>query len=181
MAEIYLITNTVNSNRYVGKTKGTAKSRFVGHVYDAKHGSNTNIAKAIKKYGSKAFVFEALEKVEVQDLDDRERFYIAAISPEYNMTGGGEGGDTGMKGSKWINNGSESFRLKSGETIPDGFVFGRLESSKAKMRHQHSKISAEGCENMRQARLKFRHTEETKAKMSVIRKEIWRQMKAAQS
>jgi group I intron endonuclease len=174
MPGIYLITNKLNSNLYVGKTKSTPKKRFVGHVYDANHGSTSNIAKAIRKYGADAFSIELIEEVSIENLDERERFHIARLSPDYNMTKGGEGGETGMSRSKWINNGIVAYRIREGEDLPIGFAFGILESSKSKMKCKRGPFSKEGCENMRQARLKFRHTDESKARMSEARKEVWR-------
>ena len=177
MSGIYLITNNLNSNLYVGKTKSTPKKRFAGRVYDAKHGSSTNLAKAIRKYGVEAFSIDLIEEVPIEDLDERERFHIARLSPSYNMTKGGEGGETGVTGSRWINNGVIAQRIRESEELPNGFVYGMLESTKLRMRKRHSKISEEGCENMRQARLRFRHTPESRARMSEVRKELWRQKK----
>lgn len=169
MSGIYLITNLVNSNLYVGKTKNTLKARFAGHVYDAKHGSMTNLAKAIRKYGAESFSIELLKECHQDELNELEKFFIDKLQPSYNMTPGGEGGDTGMSKSRWVNNGVIARRIRVDEAIPDGFVLGILESTKAKMRKKRAPFSEEACENMRQARLKFRHTEESKAKMSQVR------------
>ena len=179
MAEIYLITNSVNLKQYVGKTYRTAQFRFAEHVFRAIRGDiDTIFAKAIRKYGPEKFIVETLETTNNDILSEREKFYISKIKPEYNMTDGGDGGQTGMKNSKWINNGVESYRLRCNEELPDGYSFGRLNTTKEKMRRPHAKISKEGCDNMRLARLKFRHTDEAKIRMSAIRKEIWRQKKA---
>jgi group I intron endonuclease len=178
MSGIYLITNTTNGNCYVGKTKNTPNKRFKDHIGKSKFGSSTVLAKAIRKYGVEAFKIELIEEVEPDKLDAREKFHIARLKPAYNMTEGGDGGEVGLKGSKWVNDGDQSFRIRVDEALPDGFVFGRLQSTKDNMRKEHAPMSDEGKENMRQARLKFRHTEESKQWMSIVRTEIHRLKKA---
>lgn len=97
---IYKIQNNVNGNFYIGKTKKTADQRFKRHYYNHKDGK-TYLYKAMRKYGFDNFSIEVLE--ETIDLDNRERFWIKTLQPRYNMTEGGDGGDT-----------SKSFNYKSG-------------------------------------------------------------------
>lgn len=89
---IYQITNTINGKSYVGKTTKTLKERFDRHRYTSKQ-AKTYLHKAMQKYGSENFNIRLLEEVN-GNLDDRERYWIAKLNPEYNMTSGGEGGDT---------------------------------------------------------------------------------------
>lgn len=91
MSIIYLITNNVNGKRYVGKTKKTANQRFKRHKYSAVE-PKTYLHKALAKYGFENFKIEVLE--ECTNLDQRERHWIKTLKPEYNMTIGGDGGDT---------------------------------------------------------------------------------------
>lgn len=85
---IYCITNNINSKRYIGKTKFSAEKRFQKHVYSANSGSDTYFHKAIRKYGKENFTILVLEESEA------EEYWIAKLRPEYNMTKGGDGGDT---------------------------------------------------------------------------------------
>lgn len=172
-AFIYLSTNTVNGNRYVGKTKNSIKSRLKGHFYDARHESQTVFAKAIRKYGESAFTIEVLEETSEDLLNEREIFFIAKLKPEYNMTKGGEGGVT-ISNVVWVNNGIISLRIPKDSQPQEGFVLGILESTRAKMRGKRKSFSKASCDNMREARLKFRHTQESKDRMSAARKEVWR-------
>ena len=89
---IYLITNTINGKTYVGKTKLGIEERFKKHYYKHKTGQ-TYLYNAMRKYGFDNFKIEAIES-EVLDLDIRECFWIDHLKPNYNMTSGGEGGDT---------------------------------------------------------------------------------------
>jgi group I intron endonuclease len=88
---IYKITNKVNGNFYIGKTTKTADERFKRHFYNHKK-QNTYLYKAMRKYGFDEFQIEILE--ETINLNEREIYWIKKLSPVYNMTLGGDGGDT---------------------------------------------------------------------------------------
>jgi group I intron endonuclease len=90
-AIIYRITNTVNGKCYVGQTIQGLVKRWRGHCYAATRGSVTYLHKAIQKYGSVLFTVELVEETTVEQLNDRERYWIAEFQPAYNMTEGGEG------------------------------------------------------------------------------------------
>ena len=90
MGIIYQITNTTNGDFYIGKTVRPMHRRFQLHK-SAK--DETNLHRAMRKYGTDKFTIEVLEEV-VGNLDSRERHYIKELSPPYNMTEGGDGGDT---------------------------------------------------------------------------------------
>jgi group I intron endonuclease len=91
---IYRITNKVNGKFYIGKTTKSVEQRFKTHIYKSKK-QNTYLYRAMRKYGVDQFVIEQLELVEHQDLlNEKEKYWIAQLSPQYNMTKGGDGGDT---------------------------------------------------------------------------------------
>ena len=89
---IYQITNNVNGKFYIGQTKKSVEERFKKHYYNAKYGSNTYLYKSMRKYGFENFSISVIEQTE--NLNEREVFWISELNPEYNMTSGGEGGDT---------------------------------------------------------------------------------------
>jgi group I intron endonuclease len=91
---IYRITNKVNGKFYIGKTTKPVEQRFKTHIYNSKK-QNTYLYRAMRKYGSNQFIVEQLEIINnKQDLDIREKYWIEKLSPHYNMTAGGEGGNT---------------------------------------------------------------------------------------
>jgi group I intron endonuclease len=91
---IYRITNKVNGKFYIGKTTKPVEQRFKTHIYNSKK-QNTYLYRAMRKYGSNQFIVELLEIINnKQDLDTREKYWIQKLSPHYNMTTGGDGGDT---------------------------------------------------------------------------------------
>lgn len=92
---IYQITNKLTNDFYIGKTKNP-EARFYKHKYDATNNkSQAYIHRAMRKYGVDNFTFSVLEQVESLDvLSEREIYWIDNLKPKYNMTKGGDGGDT---------------------------------------------------------------------------------------
>ncbi len=95
---IYLITNSVNGKRYVGKTTKPIAARLKEHLKGSRDPANElHFARAIRKHGESSFSTEVLESLEnpTRDfLSEREKFFIAELKPEYNKTPGGDGGAT---------------------------------------------------------------------------------------
>lgn len=89
---IYLIINKVNGKRYIGKTTKTLEERWYRHIKDAEYGSDTFFHRAIRKHGAHNFSIEFL----AEGLEEEEVKMIKAFNPEYNMTQGGDGGDTSL-------------------------------------------------------------------------------------
>lgn len=96
MVGIYKITNQVNGKVYIGQSIDI-EGRLYEHkyrAYYAKEGVYRSIlSKAIYKYGVENFIFEVLEETTVDELDEREIYYIAffnSIQPNgYNIEAGG--------------------------------------------------------------------------------------------
>ena len=87
---IYLITNTLNGKRYIGKTSKTLEERWSQHCKNAKYGLETYLYKSMRKHGAENFKIEFLQ----DGLDEEEILCIEKFAPEYNLTKGGTGGDT---------------------------------------------------------------------------------------
>tara|TARA_B110000503_G_scaffold63560_1_gene100253 strand:+ start:69 stop:683 length:615 start_codon:yes stop_codon:yes gene_type:complete len=88
---IYLIENDITKDQYIGYTAESEKKRFTRHKLNAKKDGQTYLYRAMRKYGFENF------KVSVLDKDggyDDEVNWISKMKPKYNMTNGGEGGDT---------------------------------------------------------------------------------------
>lgn len=88
---IYKLTNKINGKFYVGMTTKSVARRMKEHVKNSKSGK-TLIQKAIRKYHAENFCIETIE--ETADLSGREKYWISVLKPEYNLTEGGERGDT---------------------------------------------------------------------------------------
>ena len=95
MAIIYKITNILNGKSYIGQTRMTLKLRMQHHYSQANIPSIGGIDGAIRKYGKENFLVEILEECDVDQLDERERYYVSQFDTYnngYNLTIGGQDG-----------------------------------------------------------------------------------------
>ena len=97
MVGIYCITNLVNNKKYIGQSSEIER-RWKEHIKEANKGSNKSILyQAIRKYGLENFKFKILEECNLEELDERERYWIKFyqtyppnLEKGYNMSPGGE-------------------------------------------------------------------------------------------
>lgn len=94
IAVVYQATNLVNGHRYIGFTIQGLKVREAKHRAAARHPTKGyHFHKAIRKFGQENFVFKIMAEFEDEELGKLyEREAIEAYLPEYNLSGGGEGG-----------------------------------------------------------------------------------------
>lgn len=95
---IYVIINTENNKKYIGKTSQKIENRFKEHLYRAAHHKHDYLPlyAAINKYGIDKFSVKLVEVVgDIKQLNEREQFWIkefSSLSPlGYNLTFGGDG------------------------------------------------------------------------------------------
>ena len=102
MAYIYKITNQMNGKFYIGKTKRKSIARrWFEHQYNARKIDYRHpLYDSIKRYGPEKFEIEVIEECEEDVLSEKEALWIKKLSPQYNLTEGGEGGDTFSKRSE---------------------------------------------------------------------------------
>ena len=101
MAYIYKITNNINQKVYIGQTIMAPMQRWQKHKSDARLNKPYPLYKAMNKYGINNFSFEVLEEVDIEQLDEKERYYINLYnsyinfenSNGYNATLGGSDGN----------------------------------------------------------------------------------------
>jgi group I intron endonuclease len=97
MSYIYTITNTENGKFYVGKSIKLFR-RWWEHLYMANTKNNRHpLYDSIRKYGIDKFKFDVIEECTDDILNEREIYWIAKLTPPYNLTIGGTGGDTFSK------------------------------------------------------------------------------------
>lgn len=134
---VYLITNTINNKRYIGYTTKTLEERFTGHRNKAAAGVDTYLYRAMRKYGVDAFTIEFLS----DGYGDMEKQLIEQLNPEYNMTPGGDGGNTSLspKYQAWLDRkpsmvgeNNHMYGLR-GEDSPN---FGKRRSEEQKENHR---------------------------------------------
>lgn len=94
---IYGIKNKVNNYIYIGKTGMNFGDRWDSHralLRSNKH-FNKHLQRAWNKYGEESFEFIVVEDCDVDELNDKERYYIQLYRDQnlsYNFADGGEGG-----------------------------------------------------------------------------------------
>lgn len=93
---IYKITCLISGRLYVGQTRQKLERRMGQHKCDSKR-ATAGIDAAIRKYGWEHFTVEVIETCPVEQLNEREKFWIAELdckAPKgYNLT---DGGDTAL-------------------------------------------------------------------------------------
>lgn len=95
MIGIYCIENVVDGKRYIGQSKNV-KRRLLGHfscLKICKH-ENRHLQFAWNKYGENVFISYVLEECSLEDMDNREVFYIQKFNTMndkfgYNLENGG--------------------------------------------------------------------------------------------
>ena len=96
MPYIYQIVNNINQKVYVGKTNFSIEKRWKEHIHDSKKEeiSNRPLYKAMNKYGLENFSIEVLEEVSLDEVNEKEIYWIEKLGSfkyGYNATKGGDG------------------------------------------------------------------------------------------
>ena len=82
---VYKIINTVTGDFYIGSRKNI-KKRSINHRYQVWVAiPNDQMYQDIQKYGTDKFVFEILEEVEADKLNEKEQEFIEKLHPTYNQ------------------------------------------------------------------------------------------------
>lgn len=157
---IYGIRNLINGKIYVGKTGMNFGDRWDSHrslLNNGKH-DNPHLQKAWNKYGKDNFEFIVLEDCEIDELSDREKYYIKLYKDmglAYNIH---DGGDEGYNLGKHL---SEETKQKIGEKNKINGI-GRKASDETKLRMskshtgmKYAPMSEEGKKNIQQAQQKY--------------------------
>ena len=92
MIGIYTITNKINNFSYIGQST-QIEERFKEHKsqYNWNKETNKQLYQAIQEFGLENFTFEVLEECKINQLNEREQYYIKYYNTypdQYNMTPG---------------------------------------------------------------------------------------------
>jgi group I intron endonuclease len=95
---IYKVQNKVNQKVYIGKTTKTLDNRKKTHLKNVRMGLKSHFYDSIRKYGEESFEWcELVSCNNIEILNEMEIMFIAkfnSFKDGYNMTLGGDGGDT---------------------------------------------------------------------------------------
>ena len=89
MIGIYKITNKINNKIYIGQSNDIKRRKNEHRCIE--HETNKSLKKAYIKYGLENFDFEVLEECKLEELNDKEKYWIELLKPQYNRTSGGDG------------------------------------------------------------------------------------------
>lgn len=143
MTNIYLITNNITNQKYVGKTIHTIEHRFRIHCHDT---NNTYIDNAIKAYGSENFSVQLLKTCPDDEWKYWETYYIRELHTHWS---------------------------EGGYNLSMGGDFNPMDDEEVKRRHAVACASPQHREKLRAAATGKRHTLESRNKMSIIQKQIY--------
>lgn len=95
---IYKVTNQITKQIYIGKTVKSLSYRKRCHYKNVHNGIVSKFYNALRKYNESDFIWEEILICQDESmLNEMERFYIKkydSFKNGYNMTLGGDGGDT---------------------------------------------------------------------------------------
>lgn len=170
--KIYLITNKINSKKYVGQTKlKTASRRWSSHKRDAKYDIGTKFCRAIRKYGPENFELTTLEEFEtVQEANIAEEYWIKTLDTTndifgYNIKAAAEGKEL-----------PQSIKDKISASHKQRYIDHPELRQKASSINKGRKFSEEAKANMSIGHTGIKmpeFTEEHKQKMSDSQKKAW--------
>jgi len=155
---IYLLTNLLNKEKYVGQSIDLGK-RFTKYLTLSylKNRNTLVISRALIKYGYANFSISILEYCDKDILNEREQYYMDNIKPVYNTLkiAGSSSGYKHIQESK----DKRSLSLKGKYTGTDSLLYGRT----------HTEQTKELMSSMRKGQYNYfygkTHTDETKELM----------------
>jgi group I intron endonuclease len=174
---IYKITNLITGKLYIGQTKHSLKTRFKEHCYPSS--KCTHLSNSIKKYGRDNFKIEQILRADSEEqLNSREKFCIRiydTLHPNgYNLTNGGHNGSHSLitrEKLRQLNIGKKA----SSETITklsqkskgeNNGMFGRKQNKETRKKISDKLISMKLVSPRKGKFGIYKHTEESKAKIS---------------
>ena len=96
MIGIYKITNNINQKSYIGQSNFIER-RFAQHKspYEQNRFADKPLYRAFKEYGLENFTFEIIEECSVEELDEKEEYWINYYDSlvhhnGYNIRSGGD-------------------------------------------------------------------------------------------
>ena len=94
---IYKGTNKINGKSYIGQTIKSIEERWRQHCYYEKHDECPKLNRAIAKYGIENFELSLVEECQIEELNEKEIFWISQYDSFHNGYNSTFGGDVGYR------------------------------------------------------------------------------------
>ena len=151
---IYKIVNTVDGKIYIGKTTTSLYKRMKGHLAVAKRPRTytSYLYNAINYYGQEAFRIELVEECSLDQIDERERYWIQKLHSQdhtigYNIQEGGKGG--AVRSEEYVPSVNQLKSLEAGRKRPASPLLKKILSE----RRRGCQVSQDTREKLRQGSL----------------------------
>lgn len=151
---IYKIINDINDKVYIGKTLSTPEKRFKEHIRDSQimNREIRPLYRAMNKYGIKHFQVTTIEQVPIEQLSQREQFWINHYNSYhygYNATLGGDGKQlydydkiiNGFLSGKLVKELAQEFECDQG-TISKALKTAQIDTSVNEIKSKEKSIAA---------------------------------------
>jgi group I intron endonuclease len=158
---IYLWTNLINGNSYVGSSVNIYNRLL--QYYSTKHllsHANMVICRALLKQGYSNFSLSILEYCEPDKCLEREGYYLKLLNTEYNCSTNPTASFSGLKHSD-----ESRKKMSEAQAGEKHRLFGKKHSEETLVKFRARRHSEETKIRMKEARLGRKHSEETKIKM----------------
>lgn len=154
---IYQIRNKKDGKVYIGSSSNIEK-RFRTHILNLRKGIHHSIylQRAWKKYGKNCFIFEIIKKCKDTKLIETEQKYLDSYNPKYNIS---LDAIAPMKRRKHSKKTLAKFKKRKVRSGKDNPMFGK-------------KWSKELRKKILRSRKGYKHSKETKLKMSETSKRL---------
>tara|TARA_R110000782_G_C14687173_1_gene400719 strand:+ start:125 stop:799 length:675 start_codon:yes stop_codon:yes gene_type:complete len=153
MVGVYKITNP-KGKTYIGQSTDIEARIYKGHKYNS--GSGKKLKNSFSKYGFENHKIEILEECSIDDLTERETYWIEYYnSYKEGLNSTKRGGIQGYRDVEWKKNLSKGLKGKKGYW-------------KNKSRPNHSKLLKE-----KGSGLSYERTQEHKENLSQMMKKVW--------
>lgn len=156
---IYGLATKEQGIRYIGMTEGSIEGRFQGHLKESIKGRSYK-NRWFRKYRNEIY-WVKIEKVEIEQLAEVEKWYIETYHEKLKLTNTAEGG----KGGNNIKYMSDEDKKKFSERYKgeNNSMYGIKHTEETKQKMSESQ----------KGKPRKQHSEETKQKMSEAKKLYW--------
>ena len=165
MTGIYKVTNNINGLFYIGAAKDIQKRWSMHRAPSKIKNGKCKIDAAYREFGIENFTFEVVEECPIENLYEREKYWISTLNPQYNQCSGGKGVSGRVYTEEQLRKASELSKkawLRKTKEEQEYIITHNLTGPK-----EGHVVSQETREKLRNANIGKKQSEETRSKRSI--------------